>query len=72
MLRVSVVKPPITLSRGFSIEILTGVTLPWKTELNRSISTMEDGISGWLKHHHNMYCEKGELVCFGGDFTMGI
>ena len=29
---------------GFSIETLTGVTLSWKTELNRSISTMEDRI----------------------------
>ena len=41
-------KTPITLSRGFSVETLTGVTLSWKTELNRSTSTMEDGISGWL------------------------
>ena len=29
---------------GFSIETLTEVTLSWKTELNRSISTMEDRI----------------------------
>ena len=35
---------PITLSRGFSIEILTEVTLSWKTKLNRSISTVEDRI----------------------------
>ena len=28
--------------RGFNIATLTGVTLSWKTELNRSISTMED------------------------------
>jgi len=39
-------KTPITLSGGFSVEILTGVTPSWKTKLNRSISTMEDGISG--------------------------
>jgi len=34
-------KTPITPSRGFSVETLTGVTLSWKTELNRSIPTME-------------------------------
>jgi len=39
-------KTPIALSGGFSIETLIGVTLSWKTELNRSISTMEDGIPG--------------------------
>ena len=44
---------------GFSIKTLTGVTLSWKTELNRSISTIEDGIPGWLQHHHEMCCEKG-------------
>ena len=38
----------ITLNKGFSIETLIKVTLSWKTELNRSISTMEDEISGWL------------------------
>jgi len=37
-------KTPITLSGGFSVETLTGVTPSWKTELNRSISAMEDGI----------------------------
>ena len=36
----------ITLSRSFSIETLTEVTLSWKTKLNKSISTIEDGISG--------------------------
>jgi len=34
-------KAPITLSRDFSVETLTGVTLSWKTKSNRSISTME-------------------------------
>jgi len=34
----------ITPSRGFSVETLTGVTPSWKTKLNRSISTVEDGI----------------------------
>ena len=41
-------KTPITLSRGFSVETLIGVTLSWKTELNRSISAAEDGIPGGL------------------------
>ena len=36
----------ITPSGGFSAETLIGVTPSWKTELNRSISTMEDGIPG--------------------------
>jgi len=39
-------KAPITLSRGFSIETLIGVTLPWKTKSVRSISIMEDRILG--------------------------
>ena len=34
----------ITPSGDFSIEILIGVTLTWKTKLDRSISAMEDGI----------------------------
>jgi len=51
-------KAPITLSRDFSVKILTGITLSWKTELNRSISAMEDGISRRLQHHHKMCCEK--------------
>ena len=41
-------KTPITLSRSCSVETLTGVTLSWKTELNRSISAMENGISRGL------------------------
>ena len=39
-------KTPIAPSRGFSIVILSGVTALWKTELNRSISIVEDGIPG--------------------------
>jgi len=54
-----VVKTPITLSGGFSVETLTGATPSWKTELNRSISAVEDGIPGGLQHHHKMCCEKG-------------
>jgi len=39
-------KTPITLSGGFSVETLIGVTPSWKTKLNRSISTVEDRIPG--------------------------
>jgi len=52
-------KTPITPSRGFSVETLIGVTPSWKTELNRSISAMEDGIPRGLQHHHKTCCEKG-------------
>ena len=52
-------KTPITPSGGFSVETLTGATLLWKTELNRSISTMEDGISRGLQYRHETCCEKG-------------
>jgi len=65
-------KAPITPSRGFSVETLTGVTLSWKTELNRSIFAMEDRIPRGLQHCHKTCCKKGGLVCFGGDFTMGM
>jgi len=51
-------KTSITLSGGFSIETLTGVTPSWKTELNRSIPTMEDVIPGGLQHHHKTCCKK--------------
>ena len=52
-------KTPITPRGGFSVKTLTGVTPSWKTELNRSISTMEDGIFRGLHHCHKMCCEKG-------------
>ena len=45
--------------RGFSVETLTGVTLSWKTELNRSISVIEDRIPGGLQHCYKTCCEKG-------------
>ena len=48
MLRVFSGNISITLSRGFSVETLIEVTLSWKTELNRSISAIENGISRWL------------------------
>ena len=52
-------KTPIAPSRGFSVETLTRATPSWKTELNRSISAMEDGISGGLQHRPETCCEKG-------------
>jgi len=52
-------KTPITPSRGFSVETLTGVTPSWKTKLNRSIPTMEDRIPRGLQHCHKTCCEKG-------------
>ena len=45
---------PITPSRDFSISTLTEVTPSWKTESNRSISAMEDGIPRWLQHRHKV------------------
>ena len=54
---------PITLSGGFSVETLTGVTPLWKTKLNRSISSIEDRIPRWLQHHHETCCKKGG--CYG-------
>jgi len=49
----------MTPSGSFSVETLTGLTPSWKTELNRSISTMEDKVSGGLQHRHETCCEKG-------------
>jgi len=62
-------KTPITPSGGFSVETLTEVTPSWKTELNRSIPAMEDGIPGGLQHRYKTCCEKGRLVCFGDGTT---
>jgi len=61
-------KTPIIPSGGFSIETLTGVTPSWKTKLNRSISTMEDRIPGWLQHYYETCCEKGS--CHGRQACM--
>ena len=72
MLGVFSGKTPIALSRGFSVETLTGATPSWKTELNRSISTMEDRIPGGLQHCHEMCCKKGGLVGFRGGITVGM
>ena len=52
-------KTPIIPSRGFSVETLTGLTPSWKTELNKSISAMEDRISRWLQYCHKTCYEKG-------------
>jgi len=49
----------ITPSGSFSVETLTELTPSWKTELNRSISVMEDGIPRRLQHCHETCCEKG-------------
>ena len=70
-------KTPTAPSRGFSVETLTGATPSWKTELNRSISTMEDRIPGGLQHHHKTCCEKGgrcvRRACrFRGGITAGM
>ena len=46
-------------AQGFSVGTLTGITPSWKTELNRSISTMEDRISEWLQHCQKAYCKEG-------------
>ena len=59
MLGVSVVTISITPSGSFSIETLTELTLSWKTELNRSISVIEDGIPRGLQYCHETCCEKG-------------
>ena len=70
-------KTSITPSRGFSVSILTGVTPSQKNELNRSISTMEDGISRQLQHCYKIYCKKdgcyGRWACmiWGCNFQMG-
>ena len=53
------VTTPITPSGSFSVETLTRSTPSWKTELNRSISAVEDGIPRGLQHRHEMCCEKG-------------
>ena len=45
-------------AQSFSVEILTRVTPSWKTELNRSIPTVKDGIPRGLQHHHNTCCKK--------------
>ena len=44
---------------GFSVETLTGVTLLWKTELNKSISVVEDVIPRRLHYHYKTCCKKG-------------
>ena len=63
---------PITPSRSFSVETLTGLTPSWKTESNRSISVMEDRIPRGLQHYYKMCCKKGGLVCFRGNITAGM
>jgi len=52
-------KTPITLSGGFSVETLIGVTLSWKTKLHRSIPAMKDRIPGGLQYCYKTCCKKG-------------
>ena len=72
MLGVSVVTTSIIPSRSFSVETLTGLTLSWKTKLNRSISVIEDGIPKELQYHPETCCEIGGLVWFRGGITAGM
>jgi len=79
MLGVSVVKTPITPSEGFSVKTLTGVTPSWKTKLNKSISTVEDGIPEGLQHCHRHVARKVAAVegrCYSmrvwTDFGLGL
>jgi len=58
MLGVSLVNPYYP-KWSFSVKTLTGVTPSWKTELNRSITTVEDGIPRGLQYHHKTCYEKG-------------
>ena len=48
--------------------VLVVKPLLWKTELNRSISVIEDGIPGGLQHCHKMCCKKGS--CHGRQACM--
>ena len=65
-------KTLIAPSRSFSVETLTGATPSWKTELNRSISVVEDRIPGGLQHRHKTCCKKGGLIGFRGGITAGM
>ena len=55
-------KTSIISSRGFNVETLIEITLSWKTELNKSISAMEDGIPRWLQHCYKT-CYKKDSHC---------
>ena len=55
-------KTSIIPSRDFSVETLIEVTLSWKTELNKSISAVEDGIPRWLQHCYKI-CYKKDSHC---------
>jgi len=57
-------KTPITLSGGFSVETLTGVTLSWKTEYPESCSTAIRCVA------RKVAAMEGGLVLFRGDSTM--
>ena len=66
MLGVSVVKTPITPSRGFSVETLTGLTPSWKTEYPEGCSTA-------IRHvARKVAAMEGRIVFFRGDITTGM
>jgi len=57
---------PITLSRGFSVETLIGVTPPWKIEYL-------DGCSTTIRHvARKVAAIEGGLVYLEDDITTGI
>ena len=58
-------KIPITLSRGFSVETLTEVSPPWKTEYLEGCSTTMRCVV------RKMAAVEGRLVWVRGGFTAG-
>ena len=60
------VTTPITLSRSFSVETLTGLTLSWKTEYPEGCSTAMRHVA------RKVATMEGGLVWFESGFTMGM
>jgi len=66
MLGVLVVTTPITPSRSFSVETLTGLTPSWKTEY-------PEGCSIAMRHvARKVATMEGRLVGFRGGITVGM
>jgi len=65
MLGGSVLTTSIALSRGFSVETLTGVTLSWKTEYPEGCSTAIRRVA------RKMAAVEGGLVGFRDGITAG-
>ena len=59
------VKTPIALSGGFSVETLTGVTPSWKMEYPEGCSTAMRHVA------RKVAAMEGRLVWFGSGFTTG-